>query len=211
MELLRTEKTEFTEEDILKAIEEHETTRVPHLTDMWDYYRAKNPKITKRQPVDKSNPDNKTIVSYGRKIVNTFKGYAYRPGYITFKSEEENFLEALKHTFSINNETVKTSCSGRNTGIFGYTYELFYIETDSDNGEDKAEPRFICVDPREMMVYYDHSPEPKIVVAIRYFPITDEKYRVEVRYPNTIEAYDRVKSSSSQIGLVGGWRLENKV
>ena len=211
MELLRTELEEFNEEQILKAIKEHQEQRVPGLTDMWDYYRAKNPAITKRKPVDQSNPDNKTVVSYGRKIVNTFKGYAYRPGYITYKSEKEDFLEALKHTFSINNETVKTSRTGRNTGIFGYSYELFYIEEDDTTGENKAEPRFINGDPREIMVYYDHSPEPNIVVAIRYYPISEEKYHVDVWYPNVIQTYDRVKSANSLVGSSAiGWVLTNK-
>jgi len=208
MELLRTELEEFDEEQILKAIEEHETARVPHLDDMWDYFTAKNPEITKRKVVDQNNPDNKTVVSYGRKLITTFKGYGYRPGYITYKSENEQFLDDLKQTFRINNETVKTSRTGRNVAIFGYAYELFYIEAD----EAKAEPRFINADPRAMIVYYDHEPEPNIKFAIRYYPITEEKYRVEVMSPLTITTYDRVKGAFSMPGGSAlGWKLENEI
>jgi len=209
MELLRTELKTLDEEQILKAIEDHEKTRVVELNALWAYYSAKNPEILKRETPDANNPDNKTVVSYGRKLVKTFQGYGYRPGYITYKSENEQFLVDLKHTFAINNEKVKTSRTGRNTGIFGYAYELFYLAPDEPT---KAEPRFINADPRTMVVYYDHQPEPNIVFAIRYYAIEKDRYHVEVMYPQTIVTYDRVKSASSLPGSSAlGWQLENMV
>ena len=203
MELLRTEKTVFTEDEIIKVIEEHESLRLPNLQAMWEYYIARDPKILNREVVDANNPDNRTVVSYGRKIITTFKGYAYRPGFISYKSENEQFLEAIKETFAINSEKVKTSRTGRNMGIFGYTYELFYFE--QEEGE-KAQPRWINNDPRSLLVFHDHSPEPKKTIVIRYYPITKDKWIVEAMYRDTIITYDRVRGASLNSGE---WKLEN--
>lgn len=203
MELLRTEKNVFTTDEILKAIEDYEEHHVPHLERMWRYYRAKNPTIMDKPKPDANNPDHRTKVSYGRKIVTTFKGYGYRPGYITYKAENEPYIDALRHTFRLNNEAVKTSRSGRNTAIFGMAYELFYIVLD-DDGEPsaEAEPRFINVDPRNLLLYYNHDPEPTKMLSIYYFWMSDDNYRVEVCNAEAKTIYDRIKNPN------GTWRLD---
>ena len=203
MELLRTDKEVFDDKELLEAIDEYEKNVVPKLAKLWRYYKADNPKIADRRAPDANNPDNKTIVSYGRKLVNTFQGYAYRPGYITYKSENEKYLDELKATFRANNERVKTSRVGRDTGVFGVAYERLYLAADknglvSDDGArvlgDKTDIRFVNIDPRQMIVYYDYEPEPQKVLAIHYYRIDDDNYKVEVLYPTERVFYDRVKS-----------------
>ena len=206
MKLLRTELEVFTDQQILKAIEDYEANHVPHLQDLWEYYVAKNPKILGRPVVDESNPDNKTVVSYGRKIITTFKGYAYRPGFISYKSENEDFLADLKLTFARSSEKVKTSRTGRNMGIFGFTYEVFFFNQEEGAS---AEPHWINNDPRTLILYYDHSPEPNKRLAIRLFQVADDKWRVEVMYPTEIVTFDRVRTSST-VASVTGWELENR-
>ena len=61
MELLRTEKDVFTEQEILDALNEYEEKQVPIYEKWWLYYRAKNTKIEERPPVDANNPDYRTL------------------------------------------------------------------------------------------------------------------------------------------------------
>ncbi len=146
--LWRTQETDLDTDGIEEYIELHQKHEVPELDALWEYYCGRNPYILKRaehgdSPRIKSesestfgegpgiagnNPTNRTPVSYGRKIVTTFAGYAYRPRYITYKSELEPLMQALQETFNFNNEHIKTSRAGRNTGIFGKAYEWVYIE-----------------------------------------------------------------------------------
>ena len=203
MELLRTEKDVFTNEEILQALEDYEEQTVPKLDKLWAYYAAKNKKILERKPVDQNNPDNKTVVSYGRKLVNTFQGYAYRPGYVTYKSENEKYIEELRLTFRKNNERVKTSRVGRDTGVYGVAYERLYLAKPDGAGLGEAtDIRFVNVDPRQMIVYYDYAPEPKKMLAIHFFRVNDDLFKVEVLYHTTRIFYDRVKS-----GGKFGWEL----
>lgn len=203
MQLLKTEKTSFNSEDILKFIEEYESAQVPLFDKLWAYYQGNNVTILARKQPDPNNPDNKIPVSYGRKIITTFTGYAYRPRYITYKPSDDEvavpYIEELKKTFNLNNEHIKTSIAGRNMGIYGISYELLYIDTvqnqASENGlslvKTLAEPRFFTVQPQEMILLYDYSSEPKKVAAIRYFKITEKYYKVEVYWPDRVEFYDR--------------------
>ena len=85
MVLQKTSKTVLSSDDILNYIADYESKQVPHLNDLWEYYKGKNVKISSRKSPDSNNPDNKIIVSYARKIINTFTGYAYRPKYISYK------------------------------------------------------------------------------------------------------------------------------
>jgi len=209
MELLRTEKDIFDTDDILKALKSYEEERVPKFDTWWKYYKAKNTAITSRPAPDANNPDHRTKVSYGRKLVMTWKGYAYRPGYITYKSEKEQFLEALLHTFKLNNEVVKTSRTGRNTGIFGVAYELFYIDLPEGSTDmaPKAEPMFINVDPRNMLLFHDYSPEPKKMISIYVYPINKDWHKVEVSTPTVITKYDRIRKPGAYGGVTEQWTL----
>jgi len=224
MVIQKTMKKILTNEDILKYIAENEQKQVPHMNELWEYYKGKDVKILNRKTPDSNNPDNKIVVSYGRKIINTFTGYAYRPKYITYKANiqksqeqiehdeneelpnilidpiEKKYVNELQSIYNMNIEHIKTNRAGRNTGIFGCAYELLYI--DSENIENtnglKIVPRFFSVDPREMIVLYDYSPESKIVCAIRYFKTDNANtYRVEVYYKYYTDTFTRIRKDES--------------
>ena len=203
MNLLKTDKTTFTDEDILKYIEDYERDVVPVYTQMWEYYLGKNTKIMNRLADDPNAPNNKVPVPYGRKLIDTFKGYAYRPRYISYKQKDDvkgidGYLKQLMKTFDLNEEHIKTSKAGRNTGIFGVAYEILYIDKEFDAKMTvKAEPHFYPVDPREMILLYDYQAEPQKVAGIRFYKVSEELYKVEVYYPGNITLYDRVKNSQS--------------
>jgi hypothetical protein len=93
-------------EDIEKFITDHQTTDVPRLSKLWEYYKGNNVKILSKPKGLEGNPDNRTPVPFGRKIITTFTGYAYRPKYITYKTEEKDttYFDQLMDNFKLNNE-----------------------------------------------------------------------------------------------------------
>ena len=224
MNLQKTDKTIFLPVDILKYISDYELKVVPGLNTLWNYYQAENEKILSRKTPDPNNPDNKIVVPYGRKIVTTFTGYAYRPRYISYKANveqatdvegelveqidpiEKQVMKELQYVFDKNNEHIKTSRAGRNTAIFGLTYELMYIDgqiSTETNLQIKAEPKFFSVDPREMIVFYNYDPEPKISAAIRYYKMDSPlKYKVEVYYPDHIDTFIRSRNENSDTWIL---------
>ena len=194
MDIWKTQKETLTTDDIEEYIRKFELERLPLLDKLYQYQLGKNVTILTRQKPDENNPDNKTPVPYGRKLVTTFTGYAYRPGYITYKEDDdgnEQDMAQLQDTFDLNIETVKTSRNGKNTGVYGLAYDLMYIDSIGAGLTRKTEPRFFPVDPREIILLYDYSSEPKKQIGIRYYKITDDHIKVEVYYKTNIEHYDR--------------------
>jgi SPP1 family phage portal protein len=125
------------------------------------------------------------------------------------KTIEQQFCDELISNFNLNNEHIKTSRAGRNTGIFGVAYELLYMDGAVNNDIKtnaslpvKAEPRFFSVDPREMILLYDYQSEPKKIMAIRFYRITDDHYKVELYYKDKIVLYDRKKQQDPTSGTM---------
>jgi SPP1 family phage portal protein len=177
MTKLRTDKEVLSTDDILNYIKAYEADDIKKFDKLWEYYLGKNTEILNSKSSDPSDPDNKTPVPYGRKIITTFTGYAYRPRYITYKSDNQAYLDELTITFNENNEHIKTSLDGRNTGIFGLSYELMYIGQSKLTG--KAEAKFALIDPRQMILIYDNEIEPNKKIAIRFYPIDKENGKWE--------------------------------
>lgn len=204
MNLIKTDKERLTPDEIEAYITDHEVRNVPRFNMLWEYYQGKNVKILSTRKADEGNPDNKTPVSYARKIITTFTGYGYRPKYITYDVEDsdeianaEDYEKMLDANFKLNNEPIKTSRNGRNTAIFGEAYELVFVDRMIDGTlNPKAVPKFINLDPREIILIYDYSSEPQKKIAIRYYKVGAGKWKVEVYYPDRVELYDRVKKET---------------
>ena len=194
MKRIITDKTILTVDDIKDFIQMYEKEYTPKYDKLWNYFQGNNTAILEKKASDPNNPDNRTPVPYAKKIITTFTGYAYRPRYITYKSDNEPYIETLQATFNDNNEHIKTSRHGRNTGIYGVSYELLYID-----GEDKAMPKFAVVDPRQMILIYDDSIEAKKFAAIRYYKTHDNMYAVAVYYKGTTDYYSMEKNRSGSI------------
>lgn len=186
--MYRTDKDTLTKEDIAEYIYKYESTYVPKYTNLLAYYNGKNSKIVEKKAPDPNNPDNRTPVPYGKKIVTTFTGYAYRPGYITYKSDNEAFLKSLKKTFDRANETIKTSNHGKQTGIFGLSPELLYIS--KQNSEKEIDVSIAVIDPREIILIYDYSIEPQKKIGIRFYSTGDNSGKVQVYYADRVDHYN---------------------
>jgi SPP1 family phage portal protein len=230
MSILKTEKEKLSNEDILNYISDYDSKTVPFLNKLWAYYKGENTKIIDKPKPDANSPDNRLIIAYGRKLVTTWTGYGWRPRYITYKAtketdqsiensdnleltdeqnketltQDEIYVKELQETFNLNNEHIKTSRAGRNIGIFGVSYEIVYIDKVFNllDSTQKAEPKFFTVDPREMILLYDYDSEPKKKMAIRYYEIDKNWYKVEVYYKDVIEIYDRKREEQSNKWLL---------
>lgn len=122
-------------------------------------------------------------------------------------TQAELYVRALQECFNVNNEHIKTSRAGRNIAIFGRSYELLYMDGATivdENGKTstQAMPKFMTVDPRELIAYYDYSSEPKIKIAIRFYKLDDKRQKVEVYYPNVVMVYERVREDDTKT-----WKL----
>lgn len=186
--MYRTEKEALTKEDIAEYIYNYESVYVPKYTNLLAYYKGKNTKIVSKQAPDPNNPDNRTPVPYGKKIVTTFTGYAYRPRYITYKSDNEAYLKSLQQTFNESNEHIKTSMHGKDTGIYGVSYELLYLGKSKTTTQ--AEVKMAVIDPREMILIYDYAIEPEKKIAIRFYSTAENAGSVQVYYNDRIEYYN---------------------
>ena len=195
MDLWKTEKLDLTTEDIEYWIQKHEAEKLPTLNKLWRYYLGDNPGIVDRENPSPDNPNNNTPVAYGRKIITTFTGYAFRPKYISYKpidnsAEAKAYADQINDTFSKNQEHIISSRDGRNMGIFGKAYELHYVD-----GNDVKTPRFAIVDPRECILLYDYSINPKILFGIRYYLVSmvgqTKRYKVELYSSGPTKIYTR--------------------
>jgi len=214
MDVLKTEKESLTTAEIEVYIQEHEKAESAVDTTgakdrcgwLYRYYKGKNKAILEQPDSDPNNPNSKIPVPYGRKIVTTFTGYAYRPGYISYKADDDAhaaYVEQLQTTFDLSNEPIKTERAGRDTAIYGYAYEMLYLDGVSTGNlalPTLAEPRFYDIDPGEVILLYDYFPEPKKQLAIRYYRINDDYYKVEFYSRAAVILYDRRRAKDGVTG-----------
>ncbi len=163
--------------------------------------------ITESTDISEYDPSTQEKIKLALQISGSIerKSFAkYLPPEPKVKTVEQKFCDELQANYNLNNEHIKTSRAGRNTGIFGVAYELLYMDGAVNNDIKtnatlpvKAEPRFFSVDPREMILLYDYSPEPKKVIGIYFYKITDDLYKVMVYYKARVEMYDRVREKNS--------------
>ena len=148
------------EELILDLIQKHSTEKA-RLNKLLRYYKNENDKITNREYKNKNKPQNRLSHPYCQYITNTAVGYFLgKP--VAYQTEDNKLLESLTDIFRYNDEADNNTTLAKMASIYGYAYEIMYI--------DKwAKPRFKAVDPAELIVCYDNTLEENIVLAIRYY------------------------------------------
>ena len=148
------------EELILDLIQKHSTEKA-RLNKLLRYYKNENDKITNREYKNKNKPQNRLSHPYCQYITNTAVGYFLgKP--VAYQTEDNKLLESLTDIFRYNDEADNNTTLAKMASIYGYAYEIMYI--------DKwAKPRFKAVNPAELIVCYDNTLEENIVLAIRYY------------------------------------------
>jgi SPP1 family phage portal protein len=192
-------------DDILKHIKDHQE-RVYKFEENQNYYIGKNVAINTKKEVDINNPDSRVCVSYARTMTQIVKGYMYRPNFIQYDCENELYLEKLEQIFELNNEPLKTSELGESQSKYGIGIELLYIDRLNENPLKEIEtvPYFCSVEPKEIILFYSMNMYEKLIGAIRFYLIQENKeqqtklYKVEVYYTNRVLVYDMIEDAANQ-------------
>ena len=150
---------EITKELIQDLIDNHLEERA-RILKMKNYYNGINEGIKNRIYNDANKPSNRLYSAYPSYITDNFVGYILGQP-ISYKSDNENLLEALNLSFLYNDEGDNNTTLAQEQSICGYAYELLYIDEDGN-------VRFKCVDTEDTIVVYDNTLEAKELFAIRY-------------------------------------------
>lgn len=91
------------------------------------YYQGDNPAIIDAEA--KVAPDNRIPSPFARKLVNTVKGYMFKPGYITYKTETD-YADTLKEIFDANDEELLTAELATDVLVTGSGFEILRMGSD---------------------------------------------------------------------------------
>jgi len=184
-------------EDIINLIDGNKQFKRKYARNL-DYYIGKNTTINKRPNLDPDNPDSRIGVSYSRTFVQIIKGYMYKPGLVTYTSEDQAYLDRLLDIFEKNLEPLKTSELGENQCKYGLGVELLYTSKE----DNETIPRFSSVSPEECIFIFNMEIEAKLIGAIRYYLIEQKDaaktYRVEVYFKDRVEVYTLEESNNNK-------------
>ncbi len=154
------------------------------------YYEGNNTYILGREPPDPNAPNNKVPIPYARKIISTVTGYMYKPGSVTYSSENEAYLQTLTEVFDANREEIETAQLGLEASIHGVAYELHYTDSVEVEGKPLAIPRFTKIPAEKVVPIYDYSIEPKLV-AVLYHYLIGEVQHVFAYYADIVQHFTR--------------------
>lgn len=142
-----------------------------------DYYKN-NMAILKRELPD-YKPNFKLVAGFSKYITTMKVGYFLGKPVETY-AKDEMLNEKLNDIYKYNDEASHNLELGRQSGVFGYTYEMLYVGEDY---EGNAIPRMKVIDPREIIYLVDCSLEENVVGVIRYYDddeLDDKCYIVEI-------------------------------
>jgi SPP1 family phage portal protein len=154
------------------------------------YYQGKNVKILERKKDKNREPNWIVSVPYARKIIKTVSGYMYKPGLITYSSDNDSYMEALNGVFETNLEPTKTASIGEQTSVQGVGYEIHYT--------DGTQPMFSKLSADKGIPIYDYKIEPELKAFIYFYEI-QETIHIYVYYPNVIEHWVKKKRLKNDI------------
>ena len=159
-----TKGTEMSPTIIEYLIKQFRMNELPRLQNLEGYYKGKQA-ILSRQMMDTTKPNNKVPNPYANYISDMYTGYfAGKP--VTYSGEEDKVIEELSLIFNYNDEADENSEIAKDTSIYGRSYEMLYIDSNSST-------RFKKVNPKEVICVYDDTVEGEMLYAIRFYSGTD--------------------------------------
>lgn len=189
--------TVLTEKHIIKLIELHKN-EVINYNNTRKYYEG-DQDIVYRTQEDPLKPNNKLAHTYASTIVDRYAGYFMGEG-ISYKENTGGDLEKLNLISIYNDERQHNMEVAKSMGIYGFSYELMWID-------EEGQFRFKEVEPQEMIVVSDNTLNEDIMYAIHITLNKDlfgneDTYSVSV-YDNAYVKEYTVDSKMSQIAFVG--------
>jgi len=132
-----------------------------------EYFLGRDTHIMHRAVPDDSGPDNRIPVSYARRIINIVVGYMYKPGLISYASDNQPYLDAISAVLEENREPIRTEQIGKQCSIHGVGYEYHWVDAED------ATPRFCKLPATEVIPIYDFSVDPELWAFIRFYKKDD--------------------------------------
>ena len=188
--------------DIQDYIKQHQTSVLPTLVKLKDYYDG-NHDILKREYED-YKPDARLVNNHASYICDISSAY-FMGNPVTYSGGEEKEVEVVDAILRYNDEADINAQHALNMSIYGVSYEVHYIDKES-----MVDERFCVVSPQEMFIIYDYSLDPTPLAGIRYYTLTDNTtLYVEVYgvrdvsiYKGTIDGLELIDSTEHYFGDV---------
>lgn len=171
---------------ILKLIDNHKK-EVTRLNRMYDYYMNK-PSISRRQMKDPSKPNNKITNNYARYITSVATSH-FCAVPIQTRSQNQQLLDHVEIINKYNDDIDVNTTLATNCSIYGYAYEMHYIDENSIQ-------RYAAIDPRQVIYLTNDSLTDEPVAVIRYYDTEDFVTGEKVTY---LEIHDKSVTLSYRI------------
>lgn len=165
----------LTDQKLVEVLQDFNTNYKPKLEKLEMYYLGKHD-ILRRVMSDNSQPNNKIVINYPSLICDSFASYLVGTP-ITYTASEK-----IKTILEYNDVADLDLELATDANIFGYAIEQLYIDED-------AQIRMARCNPKETILLCDSTIEHKLIGAVKYFPITDYTYQIEVYTAQTKRIY----------------------
>ncbi|MCQ4116605.1 phage portal protein [Ligilactobacillus sp. MP3] len=155
------------------------------------YYKAQHDKIQKLEPKPNGKPDNRLIMNYPKKLVDTFTGFAVgKPVQITL---QEDLANKTLSEFNLSRKMDSVFAKvWKESSIYGRAY--FYVYS-----SDK-EIYVTDATPLDTFVIYDNTVAKKALYSVRYSKVgMAQRYRVTLYSDEYIWNFD-TKDNLNSLG-----------
>ena len=174
----------------IKQIVDDNQNKLLEYAEQEKYYKGKNNYILNVRPLEpftKTDGKNSKIwelpIAYGRKIVKTISGYMYKPGLITFTTENKKDKQFIDELFKQNNEPILNNKLGVYNAVNGLSYELHYIPR-----EGEFDYKMTMVKAKNALMVYNYDIDPEKIAFIRIVNKANE-INYEVYYNDIVITY----------------------
>lgn len=178
---------QLTPEKVAEIIQYFRTEQEPKLRKLERYYLGKHD-ILAREMTDATQPNNKVVINYPSLICDSYASYLVGTP-ITY-SGDGKVIDILNYN-DVADEDLELATDAN---IFGYAIEQLYIDEDS-------KVRFTRVSPMETILLADNTIQHNLIAAIKFYPVDDYTYTVEVYDKEEVKVYS-ASSGLSQLTLV---------
>lgn len=157
---------ELTLEKIIDILQTFRTSEQPRLEKLERYYLGKH-NILMRQMADDTQPNNKVVINYPSLICDSYASYLVGTP-IVYNGDEQ--LASVLNYNDVADEDLEIATDAN---IFGFAIEQLYLDED-------GQIRFTRVSPKETILICDNSIQHNMRAGIKFFPIDDYTFAVEV-------------------------------
>lgn len=153
-----TESGELTEKQ-LSIIEGKLDTAKTEYDKYFRYYTGDNPPIIDAPKKDRP-PDNRVPGAFARKLIDTMKGYARKPGLVSY-STKGKYIDTIKAILDRNDEELLSAELYTDALMDGHAYELLTVDEEAKNID------MYRIKPGDGYPVYDDTLKKRMIAFVR--------------------------------------------